>query len=235
MDKQWTQDAHRALQDYLTTVRRALDPAEQDIDEVLQDLRSHVETELDAQAQLTVTGADVQAVVAALGLPDAPDEDDAAEPPPPWPKTWWLLSRAILFPTAAICVELITRICTEVLLDPFPIPWHILLAAMVPIGLGFVIFEMRYRAARSPLRLLAIFGFVGGVATYYGAVFLPLLPVSVLALIFFGLGLCGLAPYFALSVAWRLRRYLRAAAGAIVHSTRVGVVGFVVGCCGARL
>jgi hypothetical protein len=52
------------------------------------------------------------------------------------------------------------------------------------------------------LRVLLLTGGVLGCVTwgYLALLFLPLIPLSVIAIVFFGLGLCGLCPFFALPV-----------------------------------
>ena len=120
----------------------------------------------------------------------------------------------VVLPAATLGIELTTRICTDTLFDPIPTPLHVLLVALVPLANGFALVALRQdaparlRGARAWRALTFANGVALGVAVYYALVFLPLVPISVIAILY-GLGLLSLAPLFATFSGMRLWRALR--------------------------
>ena len=114
----------------------------------------------------------------------------------------------ILLPSIALGVELHTGMCAEVFFDPIPTLGHVLLVALVPAGnlLALIAFHGNWLRWRTPL--LWLNGVVLGVALFYTLVFLPIMPLAVIAIIFWGMGLLPLSPLCALLSAMALRRRL---------------------------
>ena len=114
----------------------------------------------------------------------------------------------VVMPTLAITLEATTHICAQVFFDPIPTIWHLMLVIFVPLAQLQVWFAIRRVAADR----LALAGFLNvaviGVSLFYSLVYLPLLPVGVLALMF-GVGLLPLAPYLSLIAALIMRRQLK--------------------------
>jgi hypothetical protein len=158
----------------------------------------------------------------------------APVPPPPAPAErssgWsqfvtvlaWLLG--VILPAVTLGVELSSRMCAEEFFDPLPTPVHVLLVACVPVAsvLGLI-----GRVRRTP-RLLSAAVFLNGVAicvgALYTAIFLPLLPLAVIAVLFAGMGLLPLAPLLSLVISLVIRRRLSRAwpAGARVPKPWLG-------------
>ncbi|MGH9903458.1 MAG: VIT domain-containing protein, partial [Pyrinomonadaceae bacterium] len=114
----------------------------------------------------------------------------------------------VVLPAVAVGVEVTTRMCAETFFDPIPTLWHVLLAAFVPLVNLQVWREVR-RGATERGALLAMANAVAvGVSIFYTVVYLPLLPLAVVALVFFGIGILPMAPLFALISAVVLRRQL---------------------------
>ncbi len=204
MVPQWTEAAETALAAYLQKVRNSLDLAEQDPDEVLQDLRIHIETELDRRALSRITVADVEHVVAVIGLPES-DGPAKQAPPPSRSKTARFIFGGVFLPAVALLVELYWNLCAATVFDPIPTLWHVLVVGLVPIGFGTVIYQM----SRHPNpRLFQINGVATGIALYYTLLFLPLLPAFLIGVIFL-MGFLGLAPMIALYTGWCLHKRLR--------------------------
>ena len=120
----------------------------------------------------------------------------------------------VILPTISITVEATTHICAGVFFDPIPTIWHLMLVIFVPLAQLQVWFAIRRRA---PDRV-ALAGFINslviGVSVYYSIVYIPLLPIGMLALLF-GLGLLPLTPYLSLIAALIMRRQLKKVAATI--------------------
>lgn len=147
------------------------------------------------------------------------------------PKSHWLLFFAgVILPAISITVEATTHICAESFFDPLPSTWHLLIVIFVPLAQLQVWFAIR-RGSPEGLRLA---GFVNAaviaISFFYSIVYLPILPIGVLAVAFVGLGLLPLAPYFSLIVAIVMRYRLTQIASTGANKTfSVRVAGLLVG------
>src|ERR1041385_7143886 len=114
----------------------------------------------------------------------------------------------VIMPTISITVEASTHICAGIFFDPIPTIWHLMLVIFVPLAQLQVWFAIRRRDADR----LALAGFlhavVIGISAFYLIVYIPLLPLGILALMF-GIGLLPLAPYLSLVAGLMMRRQLR--------------------------
>jgi len=114
----------------------------------------------------------------------------------------------VIMPTISITVEATTHICASVFFDPIPTIWHLLFVIFVPLAQLQVWFAIR---RRTPDRL-ALAGFLNavsiGISVFYSIVYLPLVPLALLALLF-GLGLLPLAPFLSLIASLIMRHQLR--------------------------
>ncbi|HEY4423346.1 MAG TPA: VIT domain-containing protein [Pyrinomonadaceae bacterium] len=114
----------------------------------------------------------------------------------------------VIMPTISITVEATTHICANVFFDPIPTIWHLLFVIFVPLAQLQVWFAIR---RRSPDRL-ALAGFLNavtiGISIYYSVVYLPLVPLALLALLF-GIGLLPLAPFLSLIASLIMRHQLK--------------------------
>jgi hypothetical protein len=114
----------------------------------------------------------------------------------------------VIMPAISITLEATTHMCGEVFFDPIPTIWHLLLVIFVPLAQFQVWFAIRKGAANR----LALAGFLNavviGISIFYSVVYAPLLPLSMLALLF-GLGLLPLAPYLSLLASLIMRYQLK--------------------------
>jgi hypothetical protein len=114
----------------------------------------------------------------------------------------------VIMPTISITVEATTHICASVFFDPIPTIWHLLFVIFVPLAQLQVWFAIR---RRTPDRL-ALAGFLNavsiGISVFYSIVYLPLVPLAMLALLF-GLGLLPLAPFLSLIASLIMRHQLK--------------------------
>jgi hypothetical protein len=124
-----------------------------------------------------------------------------------WAK--FTLSAGVILPSISILVETTTHICAENFFDPIPTLWHVLLVVFVPLANLQVWLAVRKGGTeRGPL-LGAANAVAVGVSLFYTIVYLPLLPLALVALIMAGLGLLPMAPVLSLISTLVLRRQLR--------------------------
>lgn len=237
----WTKGAEECWQQFCNDMRKQLDQTDVDPQEVLEDMRQHVEMELASQDLQVVTSDDLKAILSRLQPPHNTSET-AAVTPPPAPRSepslkpvyqsvltafggFYIVAFGVLLPLAAMIFELLTQVCASVFFDPLPTVWHIILFGMIP---AFNL--IGYLAVRSNSRIsIGQFGFMNamaiGIALFYTLWFLPVLPFSAIAVIAMGIGFCGLAPLLSLIAALMVRRRLRLLA-AEQNRTRVPWMGF---------
>ena len=223
----WSKGAEERWTRFCQNVRQQLSPTDVDPDEVLDDMRCHVETELAARNLSVITAEDLQKVLIRLELPQAataiPDMQPIAEmkeyidstPPPAYQALlssfggFFIITFGVLLPAAAAAFELATHICSEIFFNPLPTIWHILLFYSIPLAnlTGYIL--VKSNNAKS-MKMVGFFnGLSIGVALFYTILFLPILPLSLIAIIGMGIGLCGLAPVLSLVAALLVRRRLR--------------------------
>lgn len=164
-----------------------------------------------------------------------PAPQDQPEPPSqpgsqyrPGPNRFTLFA-GVIMPAISVTLEATTHICAETFFDPIPTIWHLLLVVFVPLAQLHVWFALR----RSAADRLAAAGFANaiaiGISLFYSIVYVPLLPISLLALLF-GLGLLPLAPFLSLLAAVIMRMQLtRVAAAAPQRSFAVKKRGLFTG------
>jgi hypothetical protein len=153
--------------------------------------------------------------------------NDRAQPPHPFRSAPWydprlvatsaapqpkrLVARTVLVSLAAIALPVVSVLINASMEVVALGPWGVvlvLLSALPPLA-QLVWMPIKRRDKQSPVEVLAPRSTVGLALllsaslssallwVYLGALFLPILPLSVVALIIFGLGLCGLCPYLA--------------------------------------
>ena len=137
------------------------------------------------------------------------------------------LFSVVLLPLAALFVELSMRACRESFFDPLPTLLHIPLVAAGP---AYWILTRRFAGTPRGRRSLA---FLCGMAAVAGAgyslAFLPLLPLAVVGILLFGLGLLPLAPI--VSFAWIVGPVFRLIRGGGPRRTAVclgGLAGLLI-------
>lgn len=237
MNNTWTMAARRALEQELTRVKRAAQDSGADPDEVLEDLRRHVDEEARAAGLSVVTEEDVRRLMArvapawvmreagAEGCPAgsrAPSPASSERRGPGW--AWWgLMCFGVVLPLVTWGIELYSRVCAREIMDPMPTWIHVLLVVWVPVVHAVILRVAARSGAREPgeglgglaeawlRRLWILNGSTVGISAAYTVLFLPLLPFAVVGIIF-GLGLLALAPLSALICGLVLRARLRRAA-----------------------
>ncbi|MGH9945257.1 MAG: VIT domain-containing protein, partial [Pyrinomonadaceae bacterium] len=140
--------------------------------------------------------------------------EEQDQPPPSERWRWLLLCGGVILPAVSLCIEATTHMCAETFFDPLPTLWHVLLVAFVPItNLQAWLALRRGRPVKRAAWLGLSNAAALGVGVFYSIVYLPLVPLALVALVFMGLGVLPLTPYFALIAGLVLRRRLKRLAG----------------------
>ena len=211
---EWTETARRVLDEYCARTKTVLVGSGADVDEVVDDLRRHVDQELAAAGLKVVTEADIRRLLARLGEPGAavekkPDAGEKATSPGPVKDKkrpgFILLVLAVVLPLGTLIFELLTGISAGVVFDPLPTWFQVLAVALVP-AVNFWIWRAgRARDARHATLLGWLNGIAIGVCFFYVVLYLPLTPFAAIGIIYFGLGLVPLTPLIALTATPFLR------------------------------
>lgn len=126
--------------------------------------------------------------------------------PPAKPGIFLLLAGVIL-PCAAIVFELTTHMCARNFFDPLPTPAHVLLFALIPTS-NLLVWVASRRNMTDLLGMLTLgTGMSMGVAILYSLMFLPIVPLSVVAILWCGFGLLALSPLLAIPAVWKAGKY----------------------------
>lgn len=222
---EWTPSATDELDRLLYQARGLLGEEGADPQEVGEDIRHHIETEMQAADATVVTADDVRRLLQAMGVPvlasatgEADEAEEAEEPVPaasatkprqtrvprrgPRPPYAGLVLFGMLLPLLAIVVELSSKICATSFFDPLPTIGHVFLFGSIIVGA----FALCAEQVRRPRLVGWLSGFAVGAAILYSLRFLPILPISLFAVVI-GFGFLSLSPYIALAALGRGRAY----------------------------
>jgi hypothetical protein len=117
---------------------------------------------------------------------------------------WVFLILAVVYPLVVIGIELYTKMCAESFFDPMPTIYHKLLVFLVPLSNLLLWWKLRFDSNWSAASLLLLSAVSIGVAAYYAIIFVPLIPIGVITIVFYGIGLLPLAPIVSLVMAGKL-------------------------------
>lgn len=128
------------------------------------------------------------------------------------PNAWlyFVLAAGVAGPLIAVVAEIAFGMCSFVC-NPIPTWWHLALLCAVPAGNLVAIWAYFRGDPRGRTAAALLIGLAVGVSFFYSLQFLPIASFSLLAVIFFGLGLPGLTPFFALAASIVAARRLAAA------------------------
>ncbi|HEX9047395.1 MAG TPA: VIT domain-containing protein, partial [Verrucomicrobiae bacterium] len=211
----WTEAAAKMWEDFSRRTRENLRDSGADADEVIDDLRRHIEEEIRTAKLSVVTEADMQRL---LGRIAQPAVADTALPPEKKSILRRLLLGAALFfgvilPAGTLLFEIFTGASAALLFDPVPTWFQILAVAMVPLVNLWLWFAVAFDKVGSARWLGWLSGAAAGVALFYSVLYLPFAPLSAIAIVYFGIGLIPLAPYFSLLITLLLRVKARRSLG----------------------
>jgi hypothetical protein len=201
--KTWTTQAEKRLVEYLDARARREGFEVEDADDLKSDLRRHIHEEAEKARATNIGLMDLEGILGRLDAGYRPMPSPAPEKPnrpmrPHWAWTW-----GVVLPAIVALLEISTSFCGGVFFDPVPTWWHALLILLVPaINAWFL--------KGAPGGKESMKGFAAGlavvVAVFYGLLFLPLAPLSMVALIVLGMGVLSLTPIFAGIWTWRIGR-----------------------------
>lgn len=208
--KNWTEAAEMRLEEYLRERVAREQMHGEDAVELKEDLRRHIHEEVQHDEGIGTCG--LMQLEQVLGKLDA-GYRPAPEPQVVAKKSWRSGFRrdsmklfAVILPLLIVVFEWVTNFCGAAFFDPIPTPVHGLLLLAVPL-LNAWLLRTRERPSlpHSKRRAMAA-GLSFGVSMFYGLLFLPLVPLSVMALVAFGMGLLSLTPVFAWICSWMISR-----------------------------
>lgn len=232
---QWSKEAANELEAYLSGERNILDKSDVDAEEVLEDLRTHVDEEIKDRRLQVVTRKDVTEILRRIGPltgrenqmtetnVDEPGASQTQFKTAPGPA---LAIFGVVLPTISIVVELCTKACARAFFDPMPTWWHVLLVSSVPAANALVISQIRRGSRCHPRLLMAANAIAITVAAFYAVGFVPLLLPGVVAVLFFGFGLLPMGPLFALVAAIFCRCRLASFLGKSRRTAGAQLLGF---------
>jgi hypothetical protein len=223
--KTWTKQAEMRLQEYLDARVRRDGLIGSDARELREDLSAHVHEEAETMAATQIGSADVETIVGGLEKGVEPQQ----EAPRARKKGWrWALAFGVILPLLVSIFEILTGFCGGVFFDPVPTAWHGMLLLSGPLLNWWLLTKGR---GASPMAQGVAAGVAIVVSLFYAFLFLPLLPISVLAILAMGMGFLSLTPIFAAFATWR-----------VMVRSREGVVlpwifkrGLLMGAAGAAL
>ncbi|MBI5092078.1 MAG: hypothetical protein HZB26_06485 [Candidatus Hydrogenedentes bacterium] len=220
---EWTPEAGRRLQQYLERVAELSRARGDDADDITQQLRAHITTETESQSGAVVTLEHINRALALLGTPEQvvgveavsviePRAEQSAPSVRGYGKNTsiyvWILG--VIIPAFSLGFELFTGVMSQMYKDPIPTWGH--LAAGVAL-IGSIIYVDRtitgLRAGKPVSRWAFILNaYATLVGAIYFAIYLPILPIAVLAVAAFGLGIMGFSPLFVFAVSLGQMRIL---------------------------
>lgn len=140
----------------------------------------------------------------------------------------FFLLLGVVMPVLTLGVELVTHMCADILFNPIPTVFHMLLIAVVPVANLALILALRAGRGDRWNLLGRLNGLALGIGGYYALLFLPFTPFAVLGLLFFGMGALPLSPLASFVTAIVLRRRARKALANESGQRLVGLWGGVV-------
>ena len=208
---EWTSEAEKERDQFLSRQRHALSGADVNIEEVIDDIRRHFDEELKGLS--VVTRADVQRTIRCFEPPPPlfpcegptkptrlPDQNRPGIP---------LTLFGVVLPLISILVELTIHFCAGVFFDPIPSWWHVALVTFVPLGNALQIRRLRLAGGASAGLALGFNAAALVIAAFYATLYVPLLLPGLLATLYFGIGLLPFGPLFALIATYLLRQRLK--------------------------
>jgi hypothetical protein len=196
--KTWTKQAETRLNEYLDARVRRDGLTGSDALELREDLSAHVHEEAETVAATQISSAEVEAIVGGLekGVESQPETPRVRK------KGWrWALVFGVIMPLLISIFEILTGFCGGVFFDPVPTVWHGILVLSVPLLNWWLLTKGR---GATPMKQGVAAGVAIVVSLFYALLFLPLFPISVLAILAMGMGFLSLTPVFTAWASWRI-------------------------------
>lgn len=203
--KQWTTPTEQRLAEYLEE-RAAREGFEgEEAAELKDDLRRHLHEEAEKLEGEVIGVNHLENILARLDVGYRPLGDRVAAVPASRAQGGFLKwTCGVVLPLGVLIFELLSAFCGSVFFSPVPTGWHVAWLALVPAANAWLLRGNGNESTRG-----AAAGFTLVTTLFYGLLFVPLLHFSVMALIFFGLGIVSLTPVFATIASWFIGRRAR--------------------------
>ncbi len=209
---EWTSEAKKERDAYLSLQRDASKGQDINAEDVIDDIRHHIDEEL---KELTiVTREDVARVIRQLGPPQnaeritANEEESRTSANQLKKPGAVVIVLGIVLPLIALIFELVGHACAGAFFDPIPSWWHVALVASVPIVNSLIVRNLRSKKGLVPNWLLGANAATLVVCLFYAIAFATLCIPGIMAVFYFGFGLLPMAPLFSLIATFQCRRYL---------------------------
>lgn len=225
---QWTESASIELESHLGKIRSDVGGSGADPDEVIADLRMHIENEVASLKLDVVTAEDVRKILGRMGKVQAEVSSNREVAPESIVSRVWSFAKkvstlsssygipafGVALPLICLVVEIVTGLCGRHFFDPIPKMGHVLAYLWVGLGAGVGLWTLRSvrQGTCRDIRVASwCVGVSCGISLVYALLFIPLLPISLFAIVFFGLGFCSLSPLISFVITWKLHGKLRRA------------------------
>ena len=204
---EWTETAKSRWEQFLQAkVKAAKLDAEAGWD-LREDLSLHLDEELMSENREIVNAERIERAIGELGgeptlevTPVSPSQEKVTQKTSSGSLIFW----GVALPLAVFLLELLTGFCSSVFFDPLESWLHVGLVAFA-VGCNWWLLTNRsYQTAIKWRALLAGASFA--VTLLYGILFFPLVWLSAIAVIYFGIGLIPLAPVINVFVTRRIQR-----------------------------
>jgi hypothetical protein len=196
--KTWTKQAEERLEEYLGARARREGLEGNDAKELRDDLKAHMHEEAGAGNAGQIGVAELEQMIGKLEGRE-PEEWEPREVPKKGSKK--VMFFGVILPVLVILLEVFTGFCGGAFFDPVPTFWHAILLISVPV-LNFWLLKKGGTAGSREQGIAA--GVMLIVAGFYGLLFVPLLPLSIPAVVVFGMGFLSLSPILAFWAGWKI-------------------------------
>ena len=126
----------------------------------------------------------------------------------------------IVMPAITSLVEALLHMCADGFFDPLPTVGHVFAIATVPLANAFSLWALHRRDGAHLDAVIFAQAFAVAVAAVYALMFVPITPLAVVAILFFGLGLLPLTPALSLIASLRALLALRRLRSALALPVR---------------
>ncbi len=126
----------------------------------------------------------------------------------------------IVMPAITNLVEALLHMCADGFFDPLPTVGHVFAIATVPLANAFSLWALHRRDGAHLDAVIFAQAFAVAIAAVYALMFVPITPLAVVAILFFGLGLLPLTPALSLIASLRALLALRKLRSALALPAR---------------
>ncbi len=207
--KNWTTQAEQRLTEYLQerAAREGLDG--EDAMELKDDLRRHIHEEAEQSPSDAIGLMHLENILGRMDAGYRPILEREIVRPPAKSGGFkrslkWICG--VILPLGVVIFEMLFSFCGGVFFDPVPTAWHAGILLLIPAVNAWL---LRGGRGTGDLARGAAAGFTLMTALFFGLLFLTILHLSVVALIFMGLGILSLTPVMAAVATWRIGRGAR--------------------------